>query len=74
MSDKLAIPLSELSRESIIEETTKRNIDSELLQKFTTILDTCEFARYAPSGGTSQMESLYKDAIDVISKIEQKVR
>jgi hypothetical protein len=74
MSDKLAIPLSELSRESVLSETSQRNIDSEMINKFMSILDTCEFARFAPSSGTSQMESLFKDAIDVISKIEQKVR
>jgi hypothetical protein len=74
MSDKLAIPVSELSRESVLTETSIRNLDGELVQKFVSILDTCEFARYAPSEGTSQMESVYRDAIDVISKIEQKVR
>lgn len=74
MSDKLSIPVSELSRESVVYETSKRNIDQDLIQKFLSILDTCEFARYAPSEGTSQMDEVYNDAIGVISKIEQKMK
>jgi hypothetical protein len=74
MSDKLSIQVSELSRDSIQEAASKKNINAEMLQKFLTIIDTCEFARYAPAGGTSQMENLYNDAIEVISKMEQMVR
>jgi hypothetical protein len=74
MSDKLAIPVSELSRDNFISETSERNVDDDIVQKFLSILDTCEYARYAPAEGTAQMELLYKDAIEVISKMEQKVR
>ena len=74
MSDKLSIPVSELSREKFTESSVKHNINEELTQKFLSILDTCEFARYAPAEGTSQMDAVYADAIDIISRIEQNIR
>jgi len=74
MSDKLSIPVAELSREKILEETGKLNIDSELIKKFLQTLDNCEFARYAPYEDSSQMDKIYNDSISIISKIEQKIR
>ncbi len=74
MSDKLNIPVSELSREKLLDEAGRRNIDQDLIKKFMEILDTCEFARYAPASEASQMDNVYADAINVISKIEQKVK
>jgi hypothetical protein len=74
MSDKLAIPAAELSREKVQEESTLLNIDQEYIQKFLEILDTCEFARYAPVESVSQMDNVYNDAISVISKIEQSIK
>jgi hypothetical protein len=74
MSDKLSIPVSDLSRQKINEETANRNIDAGSIQKFLEIIDTCEFARYSPSEGVSQMDAVYADAIQVMSKIEQQMK
>jgi uncharacterized membrane protein len=74
MSDKLSIPVSELSREKVLESSESHKISQELTRKFLEVLDTCEFARYAPTEGTSQMDAVYKDSIEIISKIEQVVR
>jgi hypothetical protein len=74
MSDKLSIPVSELSRDKVKDEIGNRNIEPQLVQQFLQILDTCEFARYAPSENVSQMENVYNEAISVITKIEQNIK
>ena len=74
MSDKLSIPVAELSREKVLEETSNKKIESDIIKKFLEILDTCEYARYAPIEDNTQMDSVYKDAITVISQIEQKMK
>jgi len=74
MSDKLSIPVAELSREKVLEETSNKKIESDIIKKFLEILDTCEYARYAPIQDNTQMDSVYKDAITVISQIEQKMK
>jgi hypothetical protein len=74
MSDKLSIPVSELSRDKVKDEIGNRNIEPQLVQQFLQILDTCEFARYAPTESASQMENVYNEAISVITKIEQNIK
>jgi BatD DUF11 like domain len=74
MSDKLSIPVAELSREKVLEETSNKKIETDIIKKFLEILDTCEYARYAPIEDNTQMDSVYKDAITVISQIEQKMK
>ncbi len=74
MSDKLSIPLAELSQEKIIEATGKRNIKPEVVNRFIEILNTCEYARYAPVEDNSQMDIVYADSISVISQIEQNIK
>jgi len=74
MSDKLSIPVSELSRDKVKDEIGNRNIDPQLVQQFLQILDTCEFARYAPTESASRMENVYNEAISVITKIEQNIK
>jgi hypothetical protein len=74
MSDKLTIPVSELSREKVQDEVRNRNIDIGLINKFLEITDACEYARYAPLAGSSKMDSIYNDAVSLLSSFEQKVK
>jgi hypothetical protein len=74
MSDKLSIPVAELSREKVVAATDNKKIDTEIIHKFLGILDTCEYARFAPIKDNAQMETIYKDSITVISLMEQNVK
>jgi len=74
ISDKLSIPASELNRDnirSILEEST---VNAEVIDAFIEILDTCEFARYAPSSESGEMDRLYNSTLDTISKIENQIK
>jgi hypothetical protein len=74
LSDKLGIPVSELSRDNAREQLEKMNIDGELTEKFINLIDDCEYARYAPASDESRMDKLYREAIGVISKLQQKLK
>lgn len=72
LSDKLNIPLSELSKERAQESLLARNIPYELQRQAERVIDECETALYAPNaGGTMQMTQAYRQAVDVISKMEE---
>ncbi len=73
-SDKLAIPVSQLSRDNISETLEKYSVEKEVSTKFIQVLDTCEFARYAPSMESSEMNSVYEDAASIISTLEHKLK
>lgn len=74
ISDKLNMPVSELSRDRIAESLKEENVDTALTETFIGILDACEFARYAPDAGHEAMEAHYKSAIDVISSIDSNMK
>ncbi len=71
LSDKLSIPVANLNKDNISSNMKKREINDELIDKFISILNKCEFASYAPNGGQTQMNELYDETVDVISQIEQ---
>ncbi len=74
LSDKLSLPLSELSKDNAKEILMKSKVSEELVQAFMDVLDTCEFARYSPSSGTGEMDQLYQKTITTISKLENQVK
>jgi hypothetical protein len=74
LSDKLSIPISSLTKERVEEELIKLNIDSNIINQFVQILNTCEFARFAPNSGQQEMGNLYSETIKVISDLEEKFR
>ena len=74
-SDKLSIPVAQLSKNNIEAELAKSEVSSTLIDRFIDILNTCEFARYAPGGDTgAAMDRLYNDTIKAISEMESKLR
>jgi hypothetical protein len=74
LSDKLTIPASELSREKASEELTRHSVSAEIVERFVKILDTCEYARFAPGGGSSKMHELFTEATDVMSVMEKEIK
>ncbi|MCT4587447.1 MAG: BatD family protein [Carboxylicivirga sp.] len=74
LSDRLSIPLSELSKENAGEILKQSNVSTEVIQEIMEILDTCEFARYAPASGTGEMDKLYNQTIATISKLENQIK
>ncbi|OJV90871.1 MAG: hypothetical protein BGO34_21435 [Bacteroidia bacterium 44-10] len=73
-SDKLSIPVARLSRNNIEEELSRKEISEQLAGKFIEILDTCEFARYAPAESNAEMDRIYNDTMEAIEEMENKLR
>jgi hypothetical protein len=70
MGDKLNIETSGLSRDVIISELVNRDIGQETLSEFSRILDESEFSRFAPSSEKSNVDQLYRDAVQLIRNLE----
>jgi hypothetical protein len=71
LSDKLSIPVASLTKESVESELTNHNVDLAVINKFIQILNTCEFARYAPNSGQQEMGNLYDETMLAISDLEE---
>lgn len=74
LSDKLTLPLSELTKDNAKEEMQRHSISSEAADEFMHLLDTCEFARYAPAELSESMQSVYDKAVDVIGRLNDNIK
>ena len=73
LSDKLNIPLSSLSRDTAHEALNANNITNGILARIDNTITDCETALYAPYSGVTQMQQTYRDAVDIISKLEESI-
>ena len=74
MSYKLNIDRAELSRDNINELLLRKGVSEELQKEFIQILDTCEYARYAPGSDSNQeMDKVYVQSIEVITKLDKAI-
>lgn len=74
LSDKLNLPLASLTKDNVEAELTKYGVDAALMKEFMDILNTCEFARYAPSQASDALEQLYEMTVDAIGKMENTIK
>ena len=74
LSDKLSIPLANLTKDNVEAELAKYGVDESLISEFMDILNTCEFARYAPAQASDAMDKLYEQTIDAIGKMENTIK
>ncbi|MDR1756764.1 MAG: BatD family protein [Culturomica sp.] len=75
VSYKLNIDKSKLNRDNISELLEQKSVGPETIREFIGLLDTCEFARYAPGGETEQtMEQVYGNGIAVITRLDKTIR
>jgi hypothetical protein len=74
VSDKLRIPVSELSRDRIREELTLKNISEEIINSFSETVDACEYARFAPVSEDDRLEDIYNKGIHVITGLDKSLK
>src|SRR6185503_20156027 len=67
VSDKLRIPVSELSRDRIREELISKNTSEEIIAAFGETVDACEYARFAPASEDYRLEDIYDRGFHVIT-------
>jgi hypothetical protein len=74
IGDKLNILAADLSKENISETLKTKNVTEATIQQLITTLDNCEYARYAPSAVSGDLNSIYNSTVELITKIEHEIR
>jgi len=74
LSDKLKIPVAVLSRESAEIALLERGVDQETIDRLFRVTESCEMARYSRHSGDLAMDKLYKDALEAITGLQQKLK
>lgn len=74
LSDKLAIPVADLKRETAVARLQSKNVSEEVIADFVDVVEQCEFARYAPTGGSEARHELYKKAEATMGRMEKQIK
>lgn len=70
LSDKLSIPVSELNKIRAVEALKQKGIPEKDVESLASVIDLCEFARYAPSSSREEDEKIYDEAARFIRLLE----
>jgi len=74
LSDKLGIPIADLNRESAVAGLQKKNVEQAVIDDFVSVVDQCEYARYAPAGGSEARSELYSKAETTMGLMEKQIK
>jgi len=70
VSDKFNIRQADLNRDTLKALLQKHKVQQEVIEQLHDVLDTCEYARYAPASSSTGMDQLYEKAGKVIRQLE----
>jgi len=73
VGNKLNIAVSELSRENIQKVLTQKQVGPSYILKLLSTLETGEYAKYAPGAVSGDLQTVYKDTIDLITNLEEQL-
>lgn len=74
IADKLSVEPGSLSNERIQQELTARGISENEYAPFLTLLETCEFARFAPETTNNAGEEMLRQASESISTLNRLIK
>ena len=73
-SDKLNLPVELLSRDNISGQFSKIKVPYEVIDKYISAIDECEFERYAPGDEKGNMKRTLDAAMKAIADMEEAVK
>ena len=71
LSNKLNIPLADVSKENVKNTLTAKKVAPEKIEKLMKTIETSEYAKYAPGAVSGNLKEVYDDTINLITGIEQ---
>ena len=74
ISDKLNILAADLNKEHISDKLKEKSVNESTIQQLITTLDNCEYARYAPSAVSGDLNGIYQNTVSLITKIEHEIK
>ena len=74
VSDKLNIPVSDLSKDNIEKNLAAKQVRPGTVAKLLTTINDCEFARYAPGAASGDLDTIYTNTVELITSIEDEIK
>ncbi|OFY66718.1 MAG: hypothetical protein A2V64_11405 [Bacteroidetes bacterium RBG_13_43_22] len=73
LSDKLNIPVSDLSRNNVVSVLKDKGISEDDINSLTGILDSSEYARYSPASSGNEAAEIYEGTSRFIRSVENSI-
>lgn len=73
ISNKLNIPVADLSREKITTVLNQKQVDPQSTAKLVSTLETSEYAKYAPGAVSGDLQQVYKNTMELITDLEEQL-
>lgn len=74
LGDKLKMPTSELMRDNVRQVLVSRGVKEDVIDTFIKIIDDAEFAKYSSAGGSADLNRSYREAVDIINRLENEFK
>ena len=71
ISDKLNITRSQLSMDTVKELMLDKKLPQDITNQFVELLNSCEFARFAPGDPNKKMDDIFQKGMEIITKAEK---
>lgn len=74
LSDKLSMPVSELSKDNIATKLVECQVSGDLIKECANIISECEFARYAPTLSGYADDKVYDKVATLMNRLENSIK
>jgi hypothetical protein len=74
VGDKFNMSVVDLSKEKISDMLLTKQVNEQTIQQLLEMLNTCEYAKYAPSSVTGDLNKVYLNTLELISDIEKQIK
>lgn len=74
LSDKLSMPVSELSKDNIATKLAECQVSGDLIEECANIISECEFARYAPTLSGNADDKVYDKVATLMNRLENSIK
>lgn len=74
VSDKLNISFANLTKENIGNKLKLKGAQDATIETLIATIDTCEYARYAPNAVSGDLNTIYNNTVELITKLENEIK
>lgn len=74
VSDKLNISVANLTKDHISNTLKTKGASDATIGQLIGTMDTCEYARYAPNAVSGDLQKIYNNTVELITKLENEIK
>lgn len=73
LNNKLRISSADNTRENIKQILLSKNVNENNISELIKILETCEYAKFAPGAVSGNLPEVYQNTLNIITSIEEQI-